>query len=144
MSTGRLPGLYKVDYAVIEKPGEYRFQYPDLHGKNKPAWPTGFARLSFKNPAPANAKNAQPKSDADRLLGHWTMDSEKVIGRADWKGRYRMLEFRTQPVNGLMVGHGEPDEEHWFTWKIDATKSPKEIDISCACPRVFDPELRHL
>jgi len=35
------------DYIVLAKPGTYTFQYPDLHARVKPAWPTGSVVLKF-------------------------------------------------------------------------------------------------
>jgi hypothetical protein len=43
------PRFRTVDHAVI-RPGKYTFQYPDLHGTVKPAWPTGEVMITFHEP----------------------------------------------------------------------------------------------
>lgn len=129
-----LPGMYKVDHVVLEKPGTYTFQYPDLHAKVKPAWPTGAVKLTFK-------KAPQVKADAERLLGSWSIVSSKRNGGADSEGKYRFFEFRAPSNRALFVAHGDSGLEHWFTWKIDATKTPKEIDLSARVPGFANPHL---
>ena len=70
------------DHVPVAKAGVYTFQYPDLHARNKPAWPTGAVRLTFDDSA-APARN-------NPLAGSWRLLSEVIDGMVvadpDWLG----------------------------------------------------------
>ena len=42
---------------------------------------------------------------------------------------YRILEFREQPGQGLLIAEKANHDADWFSWVIDASKDPKEIDL---------------
>lgn len=121
-----LPGLYKVDYVELKKPGEYTLQYPDLHAKNKPAWPTGAAKLTFSAPA---KKDTPAKSGAERIVERWSIAGETIAGKPVTDGQFRVFEFRPQPGQGLMIAQDARGKEDWFSWTIDPKQSPKAIDL---------------
>jgi RNA polymerase sigma factor (sigma-70 family) len=133
-----LPGMYQVDHVVLDKPGTYTFQYPDLHGGIKPAWPTGAAKLSFVKPA-APKKDAPTKPDAERIVERWSIAGEKTDGKPVREGKYRIFEFRMQPTQGLLIAQDATGKEHWFTWKIDEKQSPKTIDLWARVPGLSSP-----
>jgi RNA polymerase sigma factor (sigma-70 family) len=133
-----LPGMYKVDHVVLEKPGICTFMYPDLHAKVKPAWPTGAARLTFKTPE-VLGKDAVAKPDAERILGPWTVIGETLGGKPVKDRKYPVLEFRAQKEQGLLIARDAAGREHWFTWKIDEKQLPKTIDLWARVPGFSNP-----
>jgi RNA polymerase sigma-70 factor (ECF subfamily) len=133
-----LPGMYKVDHVVLEKPGVYTFRYPDLHAGIKPAWPTGAVKLTFKA-ADGSGKDAAAKPDAERIFGPWTVVGETLEGKPLKDGKYPLLEFRAQKEQGLLIARNAAGREHWFTWKIDEKQSPKTIDLWARVPGLSNP-----
>ncbi len=132
-----LPGMDKMDYVEMKKLGEYTFKYPDLHAKNRPAWPTGMAKLNFRAAIPK--KNVPAMSDADRLIERWSIAGETVDGKPVTDGQFRVFEFRPQPGRGLLIAQDGRGKEHWFSWAIEPKQSPKTIDLWARVPGLANP-----
>ena len=79
------------------------------------------SKSSRSDPSPKTEAPPKPAKEPPTLIGRWRVAGERP---------YRVLEFRELPGQGLMIAEKPNYDGDWFSWKIDATKEPKEIDLS--------------
>jgi uncharacterized protein (TIGR03067 family) len=85
------------------------------------------ARLALADKPAAAGKDAGAK-DEDKILGAWTFVSGEKDGRKISEEELKELRVTFAAGGKVTPKNGEKEEEG--TYKLDPTKTPKEIDIS--------------
>jgi uncharacterized protein (TIGR03067 family)/uncharacterized repeat protein (TIGR01451 family) len=122
MSIGKLKWLASaVACAAVVLAGGFAFRMSAGASTTRPdADPTP------KADPPPKVLPAKPPS----LLGRWRVNGDRP---------FKVLEFRQQPEQGLLIAEKADHSANWFTWKVDDEKNPKWMDVWARVPGKSNP-----